>query len=150
MGLPISKGKALKTRLASTNFLFFSRCWLLIDDLEVTDINDRKILLSETAKLSSSKSNESQLSTTTKTHFAVHNEVLPTPVITVSDFGDNEEKLDHEKQTNKQGTGRNKELLNHKVINLSYAGDESNTEDGSERDCSFKDSDEEHDFGKLS
>lgn len=135
--------------MASANFTLFSRCSLLIDDLEVTNIHDRKILLSETAKLSSSKSNESQLSTTTKTHSAVDSEVLrQTPVITVSDFdalGDNTQKLDPEEQTNKQRTGRNKESLN-----LSFSGDESNTEDGSEISFSFKDSDEEHHFGKFS
>lgn len=120
----------------------------------MTNIHDRKILLNETAKLSSSKSNESQLSTTTKTHSAVDSEVLrQNPVITVSDFdalGDNTQKLDPEEQTNKQRTGRNKESLNHKIINLSFSGDESNTEDGSEISFSFKDSDEEHHFGKFS
>ena len=31
---------------------------------------------------------------------------------------------------------------------MAYSGDESTSDDGSERDFSFKDSDEEHDFGE--
>lgn len=117
---------------------------LVLDDLEITEPNEREILLSETAKLSSSKKEES--------HFLSK---VVTPVITVSDFDDdddNEEILDpisdDEGLTNNHPKRLNEDLLNHKLINLAYSGDESTTDDGSERDFSFKDSDEEHDFGK--
>lgn len=107
----------------------------------------------------SSKSDESQLLfKKNKTRSPVKNpQVIQTPVITVSDFDDNdddnEQRLDpisdDEEETNNQRTGLTEELPNQRIINLSYSGDESTTDDGSERDFSFKDSDEEHDIGKY-
>lgn len=46
----------------------------------------------------------------------------------------------------------NEELLNQRIINFTHVhsdDEESVTDNGSERDFSFKDSDEEHDFGKY-
>ena len=130
----------------------------ILDDLEVTDTNDRKVLLTETAKLTSSKSDHSQLLfKKNKTRSPVKKpQVIQTPVITVSDFDDNDDDneqildpiSDDEEEMNNQRTGLTEELPNQRIINLSYSGDESTTDDGSERDFSFKDSDEEHDIGK--
>ena len=149
--------------------LIFFHIVCILDDLEVTVINDRKILLTEAAKLNSSKSDELQLlfkkkktRSTVKNHQiiqtpVIETPVIETPVITVSNFDDNndndsEQRLDpisdDEEETNDQRTGLAEELPNQRIINLSYSGDESTTDDGSERDFSFKDSDEEHDIGK--
>ena len=141
--------------------LIFFHIVCILDDLEVTDINDRKILLTEVAKLNSSKTDELQLlfkkkktRSTVKNHQIIQTPVIETPVITVSNFDDNdsEQRLDpisdDEEETNDQRTGLAEELPNQRIINLSYSGDESTTDDGSERDFSFKDSDEEHDIGK--
>lgn len=84
-----------------------------------------------------------------------NNQVLQTPIITVSDFDDDDyegEKLNpisDEESMYSSRTSLNGELLNQRILNVAYSGDESTTtDDGSERDFSFKDSDEEHDFGE--
>jgi len=148
----------------STYFIFLIGHNLIVqfpltvsDDLEVTDAKDREILLSETEKLSSTKMDDSQFaSTKNKPQPSIKNShVFQTPVITVSDFDDEDDNehilgtsSDDEEVTNNQRARSNAELLNQRIINLAYSGDESTTDDGSERDFSFKDSDEEHDFGK--
>ena len=139
-------------------FVFF-----LADDLEVTDPKDREILLNETAKLASAQSDESQvLSTNNDTQSTEQNTpVREPPLITLSDFddGDNGQKSvlicddddDDDDLLNNNRRISNEELLNQRIINLAYRdGDDSTTDDNSERDFSFKDSEDEHDFGKLS
>ncbi|KAL9965695.1 hypothetical protein ACROYT_G029533 [Oculina patagonica] len=129
----------------------------LLDDLEVTDPNDRKILLGETAKLNSAQSDESQaLSTMKETQSTVQSApVLDTPLITVSNFddGENGPRLvvvcdnDDDDILNNNRRISNEELINQRIINLAYRdGEDSTTDDNSERDFSFKDSDEEQGF----
>lgn len=85
--------------------------------------------------------------------------VLDTPLITVSNFddGDNGPRLvlmcddddDDEIPPNSNRRISNEELMNQRILNLAYRdGEDSTTDDNSERDFSFKDSEEEHDFGK--
>ena len=127
--------------------------FLFLDDLEVKDPRDREILLKETARLASTKSDKSQLSETQDMTQREH--VLDTPVITVSNFdeGDPRPKLvllcdDDDFPYNKRKKSSD-EFINQRIINLAYSdGEESTTDDGSERDFSFKNSNEEHDFSK--
>ena len=91
----------------------------------------------------------------TKRTYIRNNQVLQTPIITVSDFDDDDyegEKLNpisDEESTYSSRTSLNGELLNQRILNVAYSRDETTTtDDGSERDFSFKDSDEEHDFGE--
>ena len=141
-------------------YFHVSLCSFSLDDLEVTDPNDREILLSETAKLASAPSDKSQvLSTNNESQDTVQNAtVLDTPLITVSNFddGDNGPRLvlmcdddDDDIPPNSNRKISNEELMNQRIINLAYRdGEDSTTDDNSERDFSFKDSEEEHDFGK--
>lgn len=134
-----------------------SFAFLILDDLEVANVDDRQKLLQEAGKLSSPINNPKFLSTErAKRTYIKNNQVLQTPIITVSDFDDDDEEgklnpiSDDEESTCSSWTSLNGELLNHRIINVAYSGDESTTtDDGSERDFSFKDSDEEHDFGEL-
>ena len=128
-----------------------------LDDLEVTNVDDRQKLLQETAKLSPPINNPKFLSTErAKRTYIKNNQVLQTPIITVSDFDDDDDEegklnpiSDDEESTCSSWTSLNGESLNHRIINVAYSGDESTTtDDGSERDFSFKDSDEEHHFGE--
>ena len=129
------------------------------DDLEIRDVSDREILLSESENLKSKfgiPSAGANLS---------NHQAFDMPIITVSSFeeeeGDNEELnvvYDKEEfrslntksyapQSRLQPTSH--VLTDQRFINLSYSDEgESTTDDGSERDFSFKDSDEEHEFGK--
>lgn len=85
--------------------------------------------------------------------------MLETPLITLSDFddGDNGQKSvlicdddDDDALLNNTRRISNEELLNQRIISLAYRDrEDSTTDDNSERDFSFKDSEDEHDFGKL-
>lgn len=130
---------------------------LSLDDLEVKDPRDREILLRETAKLASTKSDKSQLlSVNSEIQDMVQRaQVLDTPVITVSNFDDGDDRprlvllCDDDDFPNIKRKKSSDEFINQRIINLAYSdGEESTTDDGSERDFSFKDSDEEHDFSK--
>jgi len=140
-----------------TNSSFhFSSCFFL-DDLEVKDSREREILLRETAKLASTKSDKSQLlSANREIQGMVQTaRVVDTPLITVSNFdeGDARPRLvllcdDEDFPYNKRKISSD-EFTNQRIINLAYSdGEESSTDDGSERDFSFKESDEEQDFSK--
>ena len=139
-------------RIKTNSSSHFSSCSPL-DDLEVKDPRDREILLKKTARLASTKNDKSQLSEVQDMAQKAH--VLDTPLITVSNFdeGDAIPRLvllcdDEDFPYNKRKKSSD-EFINQKIINLAYSdGEESTTDDGSERDFSFKDSDEEHDFGK--
>lgn len=129
----------------------------LLDDLEVTEVNDRQILLSEVAKLSSLKTEVPQTTLHGKYDSLSHvNSQLQassqTPVVTVGDFDhedeDDEQKLDpisdDEDFGNNQETDWDEEFQrNYSIINLSYNGNDN----GSERELRFTDSDENHNFG---
>lgn len=81
--------------------------------------------------------------------------VVDTPLITVSNFdeGDARPRLvllcdDEDFPYNKRKIS-SEEFTNQRIINLAYSdGEESSTDDGSERDFSFKESDGEQDFSK--
>lgn len=82
-------------------------------------------------------------------------QVLDTPLITVSNFDDGDDRprlvllCDDDDFPNIKRKKSSDEFINQRIINLAYSdGEESTTDDGSERDFSFKDSDEEHDFSK--
>lgn len=138
-----------------SSFHFSSRFFL--DDLEVKDSREREILLRETAKLASKKRDKSDLlSANSETQDIVQTaHVVDTPVITVSNFdeGDARPRLvllcdDEDFPYNKRKISSDG-FTNQRIINLAYSdGEESSTDDGSERDFSFKESDEEQDFSK--
>ena len=127
------------------------------DDLEVKDSREREILLRETAKLASTKSDKSQLlSANSEIQDIVQTaHVVDTPLITVSNFdeGDARPRLvllsdDEDFPYNRRHISGD-EFTNQRIINLAYSdGEESSTDDGSERDFSFKESDEKQDFSK--
>lgn len=139
-------------RIKTNSSFHLSSCFSL-DDLEVKDPGDREILLRETARLAATKSDKSQLSEIQD--MAQRGHVLDTPLITVSNFdeGDVRPRLvllcdDEDFPYNKRKKSSD-EFINQRIINLAYSdGEESTTDGGSERDFSFKDSDEEHDFSK--
>lgn len=144
--------KLIKSTLIS-NPTYLPLFFFSSDDLEVTDSGDREILLRESARLASTKSDKSQFNETADMVQRAH--VFDTPLITVSNFdeGDARPRLvllcdDEDFPYNKRRKSSD-ELINQRIINLAYSdGEESTTDDGSERDFSFKDSDEEHDFSK--
>nr|XP_058961366.1 angiomotin-like protein 1 [Pocillopora verrucosa] len=121
----------------------------LLDDLEITNVKDREILLKESSKLASIKikpaPNGRDYTKRTKT--------LWTPRITVSNFDDNESEqrfivvYDGDERRDGNGCRTNEELLNQRVINFKHRDEEESVgDDGSDGNFSYKDSDKRYGF----